>query len=126
MRSNFFLAVFRLVCAHDRVFYPKRVLVKGLTQFNLTQLTAGVILVHDLANRKSQQKLRPWLLEVLLRDRGNPGGRDPLVDNFDGEQFGAFEKAYQANKVKSLIIFLIRPKRNYQLLSARVSENIKT
>ena len=28
----------------------------------------GIILVHDLTNRKSQQNLRKWLAEVLNKD----------------------------------------------------------
>jgi len=28
----------------------------------------GIILVHDLTNKKSQQNLRRWLSEVLNRD----------------------------------------------------------
>lgn len=63
--------------------------------------------MHDLANRKSQQKLKTWLLEVLLKERGNPGSRDPLVDNFDADQFGAFAKVYQAYKVRTLSLLLL-------------------
>ena len=31
----------------------------------------GIILVHDLANRKSQQNLENWLHEAIERERGN-------------------------------------------------------
>ena len=55
--------------------------------------------MHDVTNRKSQQNLKQWLLEVLLREKSNPGSRDSLVDNFDAEQFGAFTKVYGAKKV---------------------------
>ena len=34
----------------------------------------GVIIVHDLTNRKSQQNLRKWLAEVLNKD--NKDGRE--------------------------------------------------
>ena len=29
---------------------------------------AGIVLVHDLTNRKSQQNLRKWFSEVINRD----------------------------------------------------------
>ncbi|XP_018014641.1 rab-like protein 3 [Hyalella azteca] len=64
----------------------------------------GIILVHDLANRKSQQNLRQWLVEVLLKEKSNPGSRDALVDNFDAEQFGALAKVYRANKIPVLVV----------------------
>ena len=34
----------------------------------LIMFIAGIILVHDLTNRKSQQNLRKWLAEVLNKD----------------------------------------------------------
>lgn len=33
-------------------------------------LISGVILVHDLTNRKSKQNLRKWLAEVLSKECG--------------------------------------------------------
>ncbi|WAR09245.1 RABL3-like protein [Mya arenaria] len=33
----------------------------------------GIILVHDLTNRKSQQNLRSWLAEVLKKDNKSSG-----------------------------------------------------
>ena len=60
---------------------------------------AGIILVHDLTNRKSQQNLKQWLLEVLLMEKSNLVSKDTLVDNFDAEQFGAFAKVYESKQV---------------------------
>ncbi|KAF8767386.1 rab-like protein 3 [Argiope bruennichi] len=45
----------------------------------------GVILVHDLTNRKSKQNLRKWLAEVLSKD--NPGKKNNGWYNYDSEQF---------------------------------------
>ncbi|KAF2355999.1 P-loop containing nucleoside triphosphate hydrolase [Trinorchestia longiramus] len=64
----------------------------------------GIILVHDLANRKSEQNLRQWLVEVLLKEKSNPGSRDALVDNFDADQFGALSKVYRTNKIPVLVV----------------------
>lgn len=36
------------------------------------QPTHGIILVHDLTNRKSQINLQKWLTEILNQDGGNP------------------------------------------------------
>ncbi len=36
-------------------------------------LHAGIILVHDLTNRKSQQNLHRWLAEILNRDELSTG-----------------------------------------------------
>ncbi|XP_075233486.1 rab-like protein 3 isoform X1 [Lycorma delicatula] len=46
----------------------------------------GIILVHDLTNRKSQQNLQKWLAEVFSRD-GNSKLRNSSFDDFDPEQF---------------------------------------
>ncbi|XP_063227736.1 rab-like protein 3 [Bacillus rossius redtenbacheri] len=48
--------------------------------------THGIILVHDLTNRKSQQNLQKWLAEVLNRD-SNAKSRNSSFDDFDPEQF---------------------------------------
>ncbi|XP_033095955.1 rab-like protein 3 isoform X2 [Anneissia japonica] len=45
----------------------------------------GIILVHELTNRKSQLNLRKWLAEVLSRDNG--GGRSKSTSEYDPEQF---------------------------------------
>ncbi|XP_069179642.1 rab-like protein 3 isoform X3 [Procambarus clarkii] len=52
----------------------------------------GIILVHDLTNRKSQQNLRRWLSEILLREGGGTKSRTPLADDFDAELFGGFSQ----------------------------------
>ncbi|KAK7080440.1 Rab-like protein 3 [Halocaridina rubra] len=52
----------------------------------------GIILVHDMTNRKSQLNLRQWLSEILLREGGGPRSRLPLIDGFDAEQFGGFSQ----------------------------------
>lgn len=33
---------------------------------------SGIILVHDLTNRKSQVNLQKWLSEILNQDSSNP------------------------------------------------------
>ncbi|KAG8223848.1 hypothetical protein J437_LFUL007869 [Ladona fulva] len=48
--------------------------------------TVGIILVHDLTNRKSQQNLTKWLAEVLNKD-GNSKSRPSSFDSYDPEQF---------------------------------------
>ncbi|XP_012269199.1 rab-like protein 3 [Athalia rosae] len=47
--------------------------------------TNGIILVHDLTNRKSQQNLQKWLQEVLNKD-GNYS-KHKSFDDFDPEHF---------------------------------------
>jgi Rab-like protein 3 len=47
---------------------------------------AGIILVHDLTNRKSQQNLQKRLAEVINRD-SSPKSRVSSFDDFDPEQF---------------------------------------
>ncbi|XP_033211953.1 rab-like protein 3 [Belonocnema kinseyi] len=47
--------------------------------------TNGIILVHDMSNRKSQQNLRKWLQEVLSKDGTLPKSKS--FDDFDPEQF---------------------------------------
>jgi hypothetical protein len=46
----------------------------------------GIILVHDLTNRKSQQNLQKWLAEVISKDGGSQL-RNSGFDDFDPEQF---------------------------------------
>ncbi|XP_021931713.1 uncharacterized protein LOC110835623 isoform X6 [Zootermopsis nevadensis] len=48
--------------------------------------THGIILVHDLTNRKSQQNLQKWLAEVINKD-GSSKSRQTNFDDFDPEQF---------------------------------------
>lgn len=64
-------------------------------------LSPGIILVHDLSNRKSQQNLQKWLEEVLSRD-GN-SGRSRSFDDFDPEKFVG------STQVIFLLEYLIQP-----------------
>ncbi|XP_034248605.1 rab-like protein 3 [Thrips palmi] len=48
--------------------------------------THGIILVHDLTNRKSEQNLQKWLAEVLNKE-GNSKYKNHTFDDFDPEQF---------------------------------------
>jgi Rab-like protein 3 len=46
------------------------------------QQVNGIILVHDLTNRKSLENLKSWLVEIMNKDeKGNQS------DDFDPEQF---------------------------------------
>lgn len=45
---------------------------------------AGVILVHDLSNRKSQRNLDRWLREYLDRESGNGKARESFWDDPSG------------------------------------------
>ncbi|CAB0031988.1 unnamed protein product [Trichogramma brassicae] len=45
----------------------------------------GIILVHDLTNRKSQQNLQKWLEEVL--NKNNNHFKSKSYDDFDPEKF---------------------------------------
>lgn len=45
----------------------------------------GIILVHDLTNRKSQQNLQKWLEEVLNKD--GTFSKSKSFDDFDPEKF---------------------------------------
>ncbi|XP_046341416.1 rab-like protein 3 isoform X3 [Haliotis rufescens] len=47
----------------------------------------GIILVHDLTNRKSHQNIRKWLAEVLNRDSSQKGNGTYFRYEFDPEQF---------------------------------------
>jgi len=55
----------------------------------------GIMLIHDLTNRKSEVNLRKWLAEVLTKEssnsaRTNPGSRSNNqqdLDEYDPEQF---------------------------------------
>lgn len=50
------------------------------------QQVNGIILVHDLTNRKSQENLKSWLVEILNKE--SKGVSSPLLlDDFDPEQF---------------------------------------
>ncbi|XP_013414758.1 rab-like protein 3 [Lingula anatina] len=45
----------------------------------------GIILVHDLSNRKSHQNLRKWLAEILNKE--GKGIENGYYDDYDPEQF---------------------------------------
>ncbi|CAG7659298.1 unnamed protein product [Allacma fusca] len=45
----------------------------------------GIILVHDLNNRKSEVNLHRWIMEILNRDSGK--GNQSSDEDFDPEQF---------------------------------------
>lgn len=72
----------------------------------------GIILAHDLTNRKSQVNLHRWLAEVLLRETGGGsggagGGRNRtslLVEDFDAENFGGFAQVYGLKKVPVFVV----------------------
>ncbi|KAK8381349.1 hypothetical protein O3P69_018436 [Scylla paramamosain] len=77
------------------------------------EMSAGIILTHDLTNRKSQVNLHRWLAEVLLREAsggsggGAGGGRNRsslLVEDFDAENFGGFAQVYGLKKVPVFVV----------------------
>ncbi|XP_063592602.1 rab-like protein 3 [Penaeus indicus] len=76
----------------------------------------GIILVHDLTNRKSQLNLRRWLSEVLIKEGGGTKARTPLVEEFDAEQFGGFAQVYGVKKVAILCSFFSRFSLSYLAL----------
>lgn len=53
----------------------------------------GIILVHDLTNRKSEINLRKWLAEVLSKENNssasgrNSGRTYDAIDEYDPENF---------------------------------------
>lgn len=56
--------------------------------------THGIILVHDLTNRKSHENLREWLYEILNKDgkdtyKGGAGATNGAseINGFDPEEF---------------------------------------
>lgn len=51
---------------------------------NICRLQLGIILVHDLTNRKSQQNLQKWLEEVLSKDGTSLKSK---FEDFDPEKF---------------------------------------
>lgn len=58
--------------------------------------TNGIILVHDLTNRKSQQNLQKWLEEVLSKDSNYMKSKS--FDDFDPEKFvGSTQVIYILN-----------------------------
>lgn len=52
---------------------------------NVCRSQLGIILVHDLTNRKSQQNLQKWLEEVLSKD--GTFSKSKSFEDFDPEKF---------------------------------------
>lgn len=49
--------------------------------------THGIILVHDLTNRKSHENLQRWLCEILNKDGKDINGSPSYEGDFDPEVF---------------------------------------
>jgi len=47
----------------------------------------GIILVHDLTNRKSHENLREWLFEILNKDEKKDFLKLPSLSSIDADQF---------------------------------------
>lgn len=67
------------------------------------QQVNGIILVHDLTNRKSQENLKSWLVEILNKE--SKGGSSSLLDDFDPEQFlGVCQVSYFAIDIARMFL----------------------
>lgn len=53
-----------------------------IAEFNYVLIISGIVLVHDLTNRKSQINLQKWLSEIL-----NQGSTNTTFQDVDPEQF---------------------------------------
>ncbi|XP_052809977.1 rab-like protein 3 isoform X1 [Mya arenaria] len=63
----------------------------------------GIILVHDLTNRKSQQNLRSWLAEVLKKDNKSSGnGFEMDPEQFAGNQIPLLVIGTKAEQVETM------------------------
>lgn len=52
------------------------------------QLINGIILVHDVTNRKSLDNLKNWLYEIINKESGKDTIKGSFADqDFDSEQF---------------------------------------
>jgi Rab-like protein 3 len=52
------------------------------------QQANGIVLVHDLTNRKSQANLKNWLIEIINKDgKDVMKGTSASVEDLDTEQF---------------------------------------
>lgn len=51
---------------------------------NSSPCILGIILVHDLTNRKSQENLQKWLTEVFNRENSSKMKKN---EEYDAEQF---------------------------------------
>jgi Rab-like protein 3 len=73
-------------------------------------LILGIILVHDLTNRKSQENLYKWLAEAFNRDNASKPKKN---DEFDAEQFVGYSQVL----FDSLFVFYnLRCRRNARRL----------
>ncbi|CAH1795335.1 unnamed protein product [Owenia fusiformis] len=62
----------------------------------------GIILVHDLTNRKSHQNLNKWLSEVLNKDNKDNNGYDFDPEQFAGNQVPILVIGTKADMVENL------------------------
>ncbi|XP_053396414.1 rab-like protein 3 isoform X1 [Mercenaria mercenaria] len=63
----------------------------------------GIILVHDLTNRKSQHNLRSWLAEVLRKDNKSSGnGYDYDPEEFAGNQIPLLVIGTKADQAENM------------------------
>ncbi|KAL4233170.1 Rab-like protein 3 [Mactra antiquata] len=63
----------------------------------------GIILVHDLTNRKSQQNLRTWLAEVLRKDNKTANnGYDYDPEEFAGNQIPLLVIGTKADQAETI------------------------
>jgi len=66
---------------------------------DLILLISGVILVHDLTNRKSQENLYKWLAEVFNRDSA---AKPKKNDEYDAEQFVGYSQVLFVAPISNL------------------------
>lgn len=66
--------------------------------------THGIILVHDLTNRKSHENLQRWLFELINKD-GKDINRSNSCDNdFDPEFFLGSTQVHQKFQLSSILL----------------------
>lgn len=69
------------------------------------QQTNGIILVHDVTNRKSHENLKNWLVEIVNKESGKDTIKSSYVDqDLDSEQF------LGSCQVSLAIDFIIEPR----------------
>ncbi|XP_014773972.1 rab-like protein 3 isoform X3 [Octopus bimaculoides] len=78
--------------ADERTYFVELWDIGGATQHKNSRYIFynpfhGIILVHDLTNRKSHQNLRKWLTEVLNKGTSKGNNREYNECDFDPEQF---------------------------------------
>lgn len=69
---------------------------------NIRHLQLGIILVHDLTNRKSQQNLQKWLEEVLSKD--GTSLKSKSFEDFDPEKFVGSTQVIKTFQIANYII----------------------